>query len=247
MSRDVAALVLSRRFGSVTRKAVALVLGDHASIQDDGRISTIVGQKRIASEAEVSERTVRNILSEFESEGLISRETRMRAHGRGRTSDRIVIHRPALSDLPEAVAGKSSDQPATDDDQPEAPSGKSHDQPETGARPTGKAIAGEEPSENRKEEEATTSTQREELPMLPAERWARTWCTIRGIPDTRAVLKSFIPAVQEFMQQGGEPSQELLELAAREGIQHPSGWSFVAGNVRAREEADRVQDWLKIK
>jgi hypothetical protein len=108
VSRNVAAEVLRRRFGSTSRKAVALVLADHA---DGDAWSTIVGQQRIGAEAELSTRQVRRILSEFESEGLISRQRRHRKDGT-RTSDRIVLNQPAIGRLPDSM---SAGLPDTDD------------------------------------------------------------------------------------------------------------------------------------
>jgi len=44
---------------------------------------------------------------------------------------------------------------------------------------------------------------------------------------TRYVLKSFIPAAAEYIAAVGEPSDELLRAAARQGIKTPKGWGFV--------------------
>ncbi len=129
MSRIPAAAVIERKWGSVTRKAVALVLADHASVQDNGEWATLVGQKRIAAEAEVSERTVRTCLSEFEALGLIVRSKRFRPEGRGRTSDRTILVQERIAVLPAAGSGRTTNRQ-------QAP-----DQPEADAGLTGKAIA----------------------------------------------------------------------------------------------------------
>lgn len=73
------------RTGAPGRKAVLLVLADYA----DELGSCFPGQKRIADETEMGERTVRRHLAELEQEGWIRREER-RVDGY-RTSDRIVL------------------------------------------------------------------------------------------------------------------------------------------------------------
>lgn len=145
MARTVAAAIIERKFGSVSRKAVASVLGEHASVTDDGEWWTIVGQKRIAAEAEVSERTVRTILTSFEGEGLISRLRRHRKDGT-RTSDRILIYEDEVRALPEAL---SASQPEGVAGGGQATTGNSEQGlPATDDRPTGKAVAAQEPSED---------------------------------------------------------------------------------------------------
>jgi len=88
-------LVRDRQFGSVRRKAVMLVL----ALRSDGAWSTWVGQKRIASEADVPRRTLFEVLNDLEDAGLIAREQRY-GGVRGRTTDRIVLVREAIERLP---------------------------------------------------------------------------------------------------------------------------------------------------
>lgn len=104
MARQVASVVLSRQFGSTVRKAVALVIADHA---DADEWATVVGQVTIAAEAEVGVRSVRRVLAEFEGEGLIRRERRHRRDG-SRTSDRVVLVRERVEGLPASVASGQS-------------------------------------------------------------------------------------------------------------------------------------------
>lgn len=108
MSTDAITLVKSRCIGSVTAKSVLFVLADYA----DAEWSSFVGQKRLAAEAEVGERSVRRLLAELEGRGLIRRERRYREDGY-RTSDRTVLVVDAIASLPATVAAKTL--PATDD------------------------------------------------------------------------------------------------------------------------------------
>lgn len=97
MSTDAITLVKSRRVGSPTTKAVLFVLADYA----DAEWSSFVGQKRLAAETELTDRTVRTALAELEGRGLIVRQSRHRSDGT-RTSDRIVLRSDAIGELPEA-------------------------------------------------------------------------------------------------------------------------------------------------
>jgi len=228
MSRTVAAAVIERRFGSVTRKAVAATLAEHASITDDGEWWTIVGQRRIAAEAEVSDRTVRSVLADFESEGLIKRVRRHRKDG-SRTSDRTLLNESAIRSLPEAVSAGLPEAGS-------APTGSSPSTlPETGADPTGKAIAAHEPSEEPSEEPAAAAE-------LPAIRWARRWAEVRQVPFTTTVRRSWASQVQELLAAGGCVSEGLLAQALREGIREPKGWAYVAAGARDAGELARVNE-----
>lgn len=109
MSRHVASVITARKFGSTSRKAVMLVLAEYADVD----WSTICGQERIAAEAELSERTVREVLKAFEEEQLIARERRYRPDGY-RTSDRIRLNRAAIETLPAAFAGRYDEAPTVD-------------------------------------------------------------------------------------------------------------------------------------
>lgn len=133
MSHEAVTLVKSRAFGSVSAKAVALVLADYC----DAEWSCYVGQERLAWEAEVGARTVRRILQQLERSKLIARRARYRdGH---RTSDLIVLLPEAIGALPARMAAMAFI-PATDDVIPA--NGDIH---------TGQSLAGEpsveEPSE----------------------------------------------------------------------------------------------------
>ena len=158
MSRQVAAVVLERRFGSTTRKAVALVLADHA---DGDKWTTVVGQRRIAAEAEVGERTVRRVLSEFESEGLIVRRRRHREDGT-RTSDELILVREKVQALPATLTARTTTGQSGrlgGDYRPHRP-----DLPATQAGPTGQSLAAQEPSEEPSEEpEELAAPRRDEV------------------------------------------------------------------------------------
>lgn len=78
--------------GTSNRKLVLWVLADYA----DEAWSCYPGQKRIAAETELGERTVRRVLAELETAGLITRQERRRDDGY-RTSDRIVLQPGAIS------------------------------------------------------------------------------------------------------------------------------------------------------
>jgi hypothetical protein len=133
VSHEAVTLVKSRAFGSVSAKAVALVLADYC----DAEWSCYVGQERLAWEAEVGARTVRRILQQLERAGLLVRRARYRdGH---RTSDLIVLLPDAIGALPARLAAMPFI-PATGDVIPA--NGRVH---------TGQSLAGEplveEPSE----------------------------------------------------------------------------------------------------
>lgn len=99
MSHEATSLVKSRAFGSVSVKAVALVLADYC----DAEWSAFVGQDRLAWEAEVSPRTVRRILVQLEGAGLVTRHARYRSGHR--TSDLIRLVPDAINALPARLSG----------------------------------------------------------------------------------------------------------------------------------------------
>lgn len=185
MSHHAVSLVKSRTFGSTTRKSVALVLADYA----DAAWSTFVGQATLAFESEVGERTVRRILSDFESEGLIRRHRRV-GPGGFRTSDRIEIVRPAVEALPARLAGNDS---------PTGLPANEADLPATGARlpatddsPTGHSLAGEpstEPSEGTVREEPLVGLTLVEAKPDPVTAVFEAWKQATGRTD-RVVLDS---------------------------------------------------------
>jgi hypothetical protein len=158
VSVEVINAVRSRRFGSVRHKAVIYVLADYC----DAHWTCFVGQARLAAEAEVSERTVRTILAELETAGIIRREARYLGF-QGRTSDRIHLVRDAIDALPATAAG-SGDLPASPADLPAS----SAPLPATRDRSTGKALAGE-PLGNRKNEplEGTSAADSESFGPCP--------------------------------------------------------------------------------
>lgn len=64
---------------------------------------------------------------------------------------------------------------------------------------------------------------------LPAQRWARRWCELTGQQPTRAVLKRFIPQIQDWMKTtGSQPTEEFLGLCVEAGIETPGGWGFIS-------------------
>jgi hypothetical protein len=137
MSHEAVTLVKSRAFGSVSVKAVALVLADYC----DAEWSCFVGQERLAWEAEVGARTARRILAQMQSSGLIARRPRYRdGH---RTSDLIVLIPDAIEALPARLAAMDVI-PATGDSIPA--NGRVH---------TGQSLAGEplveEPSDKNRD------------------------------------------------------------------------------------------------
>ena len=69
MSWKVHAKVKERKLGNVHRKAVMLALADVANHDGTG---VYISKKRLARELEMSRNTVKKILEEFESEGLIA-------------------------------------------------------------------------------------------------------------------------------------------------------------------------------
>jgi len=126
MSHEAVTLVKSRAFGSVSAKAVALVLADYC----DAEWSCYVGQERLAWEAEVGARTVRRILQNLEGDGLITRKARYKAGHR--TSDRIFLCPQAIQSLPARLAALS-----------EVKAANERFIPATGDIHTGQSLAGE--------------------------------------------------------------------------------------------------------
>jgi len=104
MSVEAIACVKRHAFGSVSAKAVMLVLADYS----DAQWSCFVGQHRLAWEAEVSLSTVQRLLKNFEAAGLVERDKRYGGM-RGRTSDRTRLVREAIEHLPVMVTDRSDD------------------------------------------------------------------------------------------------------------------------------------------
>jgi hypothetical protein len=77
MSILVMTRVFAKRFGSCTRKAIAVKLADHADDEGKGIWPSL---SRLAASCDVSEATVRRTLAEFVSEGLL---TLVKEGGRG--------------------------------------------------------------------------------------------------------------------------------------------------------------------
>ena len=115
------ALVRSRRFSSSTAKQLMLLL----ALRVDEQWSCFIGQRRLAAEAQCTDRTVRALEAEFEAAGLIRREKRYAGH-RGRTSDRIYLVRHAIqalppidADLADLASARQLGLPEADDQPPE--------------------------------------------------------------------------------------------------------------------------------
>lgn len=104
--------------GDSTRKLVLLLLANYAGM-DDG--VCFPSQRRLAREAEVSERTIRRVLGRLEDDGLIERRRRHRTSDGTRTTDLIRLC------LPVNLAARADRLP------------------DTGDRPTGQALAAHEP------------------------------------------------------------------------------------------------------
>lgn len=90
-------LVRGRKFGSASRKTIALLLADCANNQD---WRCWPSQEVLAARAELSLRTVNSILSEFEAEGIIRRSHRYSATTGHRLSDDIWLSPEAIMALP---------------------------------------------------------------------------------------------------------------------------------------------------
>lgn len=109
MSIQVIAKVLRKRWGSTSRKIVAIKLADVA--HDDGtRIFPSV--TTVAAEAELSERQVQRILDEFKNEGLLILVKQ--GGGRNRTNE-YRIDLAAIESLPDAKKKYNSAQHANAD------------------------------------------------------------------------------------------------------------------------------------
>lgn len=145
MSTQAVSLVKSRTFGSAATKAILFVLADYA----DSEWSSFASQRRIAAEAEVSERTVRRTLADLEASGIIRRERRHRKDGT-RTSDRLLLVPDVIQSLPASLSASDDEGlPAT----VSATTGQPRPSlPATVSEPTGQALAAHEPSVEPSEE-----------------------------------------------------------------------------------------------
>ena len=82
------------------------------------------------------------------------------------------------------------------------------------------------------DDSGTRTTEREP----PELRWSRRWCQLTGQVPTRSVLKRMVPQVAEYMKAAGhEPTEELMNMAIRQGINTPAGWGFVKGATTPME------------
>jgi hypothetical protein len=121
MSLDALTWAVRTRFGSPSRKAVMIVLANYA----DEDWSCFPGQALIAAGTEMTDRSIRRILTDLEAEGWIARTRRHRSDG-SRTSDRYTLlpdrmsahpprdlpdiddpaYRTSTPDLPDTVSGQ---------------------------------------------------------------------------------------------------------------------------------------------
>lgn len=111
-------------------KYVLLTVATYAGYNTDtDEWACTPGQKLLARDTGMGDRTVRRHLAELERLGLITRTARFRPEGRGRTSDRIVLR--VSEDQPARTAAMPPDQPASSDttNRPAV-----QDQPATGGR-----------------------------------------------------------------------------------------------------------------
>lgn len=108
MSWDTLAWARRAKTGSVGRKAVLMVLAEHADEAD----SCFPSQAVLAEATEQSVRTVRTQLAQLEEMGLIRREHRSRQGGSGgRTTDRfyLLVDAEPKEGLPARFAGRSKE------------------------------------------------------------------------------------------------------------------------------------------
>lgn len=96
---------------------VLLRVADHASRQADGRFTCWPGVEELAENTGRNEKSVRRALSSLEAAGLLSRERRPAATGRGRAWDLIV--------LPIEAKTKRTESPVEEPDQADKMSGRS--------------------------------------------------------------------------------------------------------------------------
>lgn len=99
MSWQATLWALKQRFGSTSHRFVLVMLGNYAD--HDG--ATYVGQKRLAFETGMSERSVRRVLIELEDAKLIMREERKRGSG-AQSTDLIRLNLPDEGE-PDKLAG----------------------------------------------------------------------------------------------------------------------------------------------
>jgi hypothetical protein len=88
MSWRACAWAKDQRLGSPVGKSILLCVSEYA---DPETAQCFPSQARLAADAEVSDRTVRDWLARLERWGLISRERRTVASG-ARNSDMIIVH-----------------------------------------------------------------------------------------------------------------------------------------------------------
>lgn len=193
-------------------KLVLLAIADHAN--DEG--AAFPGQERLAAKCSLAPRTVRDSLAKLEQLDLL----RVVRRGKKQTN----LYQLYVIGGPPPLTLQTERQPtAAGDRRPTAG---------TDRRPT--ATPQEPPVEPSVEPSASAGA------MLPAERWARAWAELLGAPPTRALLKAWVPMVQEFIGAGGQPTVDLLEAARERGIETPAGWSFVMGKQTGSTGAGRA-------
>jgi hypothetical protein len=202
---------------------VMLILADYA----DAEWSTFVGQVRLAEEAEMSERAVRGILADFETEGLISREKRYRDNGAGgRNSDRTTINRLALLGLPEAHAGKGLAAPAAGLPAPDD-------------RVTGSSLAGEPLGEPPEEPGDSSSRAREVANGLPPHFSLLKWLATHRISDVSARLDLILERLSEEV--GTERIVGLWERYAEDPTMTKAG-QYILGADNQFHQIPKPQD-----
>jgi DNA-binding MarR family transcriptional regulator len=153
---------------SASQKLTLVALADNAS--DDG--TCWPSQTALASKTGLSERTVRTSLGELEKRDLLSRQSRLREDGRGRTSD---LYSLAVDDQPATASARSR------------PTGNlRHDQPATAARePSG------EPSRSSSATTRQTTFEGEEVQPLTTDRVANKKITDQEWLTATALLRHF--------------------------------------------------------
>ena len=225
MSWQASAWAKEQRLGSPAAKSILLCLADYA---DPEKNECWPSQMRLASDAEVSERTAREWLQRLEEWGLIARERRSRANG-ARASDMIVLQLKtqvrdgaercrdlkACADetesLPAEIAGRTYRQPDAD------PTGNE-------AQPTGNGCRAykEEPSI-----EPPTGTSQ------PAREGARESLNPDlGKDDRKAIETAFWRVVKDWPKFAAMPKEPAKRA-----------WFKLTDEERAAAEA-RLPDWF---
>ncbi len=105
MSMEAVIWARLQRCGSTTAKIVLLLLADNCHQTETGTWIAYPGVRRISSDAEMTERSVRNALSVLKDRGLITARDRYWETGRQKTNEyimpvRVTVHNQAVQNAP---------------------------------------------------------------------------------------------------------------------------------------------------